>query len=279
MNNSTITFILFLGLLFFNPSFTGAQEITVADCTNSSDTSVDDEAKKATTTIAKAAAKQVVKKAVKQLVKSKKLAEGASEEAAESAGEEAAESAGEGAAEAVGEAVGEAAAELGAEVALEVATDPTPVALASIAVTAAIDAIWLDFKENCEGHPTPIFIDIVKAKGFSGYYLNLPDSDDILCIALPKAYDRPRLIINHGTSGWWKALVKFDKNNPTVWEEVVCITTGKTTSANYLDSDLSENYIVTISEAKDFGAHTNMYSIRNLENFGQDHDWYFIWPN
>ncbi len=122
----------------------------------------------------------------------------------------------------------------------------------------------------------PIYIDIEKAKN-GGYILDLPDTKHLSVMALPKAYDEPRLVLEHSSGGWWKALVKFKQSDPTYWEEIVCVTEGKTTSANYLTSDLATDYIVTISYAKDFGKHTNMYSIRNLENFGQDHDWYFIW--
>ncbi len=252
-----------------------AQEITVADCTNSSGTAVtdtDNDAKKLTTKAVKA----VVKKAVKQIIKSKKLKEGETLEDADSAGEDAAEAVGEDSSEAVGEAIGEAAAEMGMEVGTELATDPTPVGLASVAVSVAITAIWDSFKENVKGNPDPIYIDIEKAKN-GGYILNLPDTWHLSVMALPKAYDEPRLVLNHSSGGWWKALVKFKQSDPTYWEEIVCVTEGKTTSANYLTSDLATDYIVTISYAKDFGAHTNMYSIRNLENFGQDHDWYFIW--
>jgi len=263
-----------------------AQEITVADCTNSSGTAVTKLETKAEKKIAKKAATTVAKKAIKAIVKKIKLKNGASEAEAEQAGTEAgenatmegAESGSEAAAEAAGEALGEAAAEFGAEVSVELATDPSPIGLATVAVSAAIDAIWESFKENAEGHPEPIYIDIERAKK-GAYKLKLPDTYNLMVLATPKAYDTPRIILNHGKNGWWKGLVKFKQNDPSWWEEIVCVTTGKVTSANYLTPELWEDYIVTISYAKDFGAHTNMYSIRNLENFGQDHDWYFIWTN
>jgi len=263
-----------------------AQEITVADCTNSSGTVVTKVATMAEKKIAKKAATFVAKKAIKAIVKKIELNNGASKAAAEQTStnvSEAAtsgsvESGSEAAAEAAGEALGEAAAEFGAEVSVELATDPSPIGLATVVVSAAIDAIWESFKENAEGHPTPIYIDIERAKK-GAYKLKLPDTDKLMVLATPKAYDTPRIILNHDKYGWWKGLVKFKQNDSSWWEEIVCVTTGKVTSANYLTPELWEDYIVTISYAKDAGVHTNMYSIRNLENFGQDHDWYFIWTN
>ena len=123
----------------------------------------------------------------------------------------------------------------------------------------------------------PVLDAIIEKAKNGGYILNLPDTKNLSVLAVPKAYDSPRLVLNHGNDGWWKGLVKFKQTDPTYWEEIVCVTSGKTTSANYLNPDLATDYIVTISYAKDWGAHTNMYSIRNLENFDSDHDWYFIW--
>ena len=267
--------IFFGALLVLSSLSLNAQEITVADCTNSSGTAVTDTAAEAVT---KAAMKAVAKKGVKELIKLKKLKEGATESEAEDTADEVSDALTEETAEATGDAVGEAAAELGMEVGTELATDPTPVGLATVAVSAAITAIWTSFKDNVKGNPSPIYIDIEKAKN-GGYILNLPDTKHLSVLALPKAYDSPRIILNHSNDGWWKALVKFKQTDPTYWEEIVCVTSGKTTSANYLNPDLATDYIVTISYAKDWGAHTNMYSIRNLENFGRDHDWYFIWIN
>jgi len=265
---------IFLGALLVLSSLTlNAQEITVADCTDSSGTAVTDTAAKIVT---KAAAKAVAKNVVKQLIKSKKMSEGESAAEAEDAATDVSEVLEDETAEAAGDAVGEVAAEMGMEASLELATDPTPVGLASVAVSAAITAIWTAFKDNVKGNPKPIYIDIEKAKN-GGYILNLPDTKHLSVLALPKAYDSPRIILNHSNDGWWKALVKFKQTDPTYWEEIVCVTSGKTTSANYLNPDLATDYIVTISYAKDWGAHTNMYSIRNLENFDRDHDWYFIW--
>ena len=265
--------IFFGALLVLSSLSLNAQEITVADCTNSSGTAVTDTAAEAVT---KAAMKAVAKKGVKELIKLKKLKEGATESEAEDTADEVSDALTEETAEATGDAVGEAAAELGMEVGTELATDPTPVGLATVAVSAAITAIWTSFKDNVKGNPSPIYIDIEKAKN-GGYILNLPDTKHLSVLALPKAYDSPRIILNHSNDGWWKALVKFKQTDPTYWEEIVCVTSGKTTSANYLNPDLATDYIVTISYAKDWGAHTNMYSIRNLENFDRDHDWYFIW--
>ena len=267
--------IFFGALLVLSSLSLNAQEITVADCTNSSGTAVTDTAAEAVT---KAAMKAVAKKGVKELIKLKKLKEGATEAEAEDTADEVSDALTEETAEATGDAVGEAAAELGMEVGTELATDPTPVGLATVAVSAAITAIWTSFKDNVKGNPSPIYIDIEKAKN-GGYILNLPDTKNLSVLAVPKAYDSPRLVLNHGNDGWWKGLVKFKQTDPTYWEEIVCVTSGKTTSANYLNPDLATDYIVTISYAKDWGANTNMYSIRNLENFGRDHDWYFIWIN
>ena len=265
--------IFFGALLVLSSLSLNAQEITVADCTNSSGTAVTDTAAEAVT---KAAMKAVAKKGVKELIKLKKLKEGATESEAEDTADEVSDALTEETAEATGDAVGEAAAELGMEVGTELATDPTPVGLATVAVSAAITAIWTSFKDNVKGNPSPIYIDIEKAKN-GGYILNLPDTKNLSVLAVPKAYDSPRIVLNHSNDGWWKGLVKFKQTDPTYWEEIVCVTKGKTTSANYLNPDLATDYIVTISYAKDFGAHTNMYSIRNLENFDRDHDWYFIW--
>lgn len=267
--------IFFGTLLVLSSLAINAQEITVADCTNSSGTAVTDTAAEIVT---KEAAKAVAKKGIKQLMKLKKMKEGESEAEAEEAADDAAEDVADETAEAAGDAVGEAAAELGMEVGAELATDPSPVGLATVAVTAAITAIWDSFKDNVKGNPSPIYIDIEKAKN-GGYILNLPDTKNLSVLALPKAYDSPRIVLNHSNDGWWKGLVKFKQTDPTYWEEIVCVTKGKTTSANYLNPDLATDYIVTISYAKAWGAHTNMYSIRNLENFGRDHDWYFIWLN
>ena len=268
---------IFLGALLVLSSLSSinAQEITVADCTNSSGTAVTDTAAEIVT---KAAAKEVAKNVVKQLIKSKKMSEGESAAEADDAASDVSDILEDETAEAAGDAVGEVAAEMGMEVSLELATDPTPVGLATVAVTAAITAIWTSFKDNVQGNPKPIYIDIEKAKN-GGYILNLPDTKNLSVLAIPKVYDSPRIILNHGNDGWWKGLVKFKQTDPTYWEEIVCVTTGKTTSANYFNPDLATDYIVTISYAKDYGAHTNMYSIRNLENFDRDHDWYFIWIN
>lgn len=252
-------------------------------------------AKKVATTSIKAMAKSIAKKQYlkdgysekdaeqlaenvgKKAEKSAEDAADAAEDAAESAGDAIEDIAGDGF-EAVAEGAADAVAEMGLEVAVELATDPTPIGAAIAIGTMVTQAIWESFKHNAYGKPKTIYIDTEKAKKPGGYRLHV--GEHIIVVATEKAYDQPRIILHsRNKKSWWKGIVKFDRRDTSKWEEVVCTSGGKIVSANYITDELlnQKNYHVTLSAAKSFGVHTNMYAIRNFPLLGKDHDWHFFY--
>jgi len=164
-----------------------------------------------------------------------------------------------------------------ASMVMEIDDQPAAVVgLAAVAVTAAVvNAIAKEFEGNQMGNPQPVRIpwnDLTETP------MQWYGSDgDIIEMSRKKGTGN-LYFSQENDSYWWKGLVAFDHSDTNKWYELMCLydQTQKHMTMQITPS-LADSHYITLSKAKAFGVHTNMYLITNWEDASTSYDYVFKW--
>jgi len=150
-----------------------------------------------------------------------------------------------------------------AEVALEV------VELAADTVEAIAEA----FEEWPMGSPKPIKIpwdSLMKTpKSWQGY-----DGDTIF---MTRKRGSGKFVFQQTFLTSWKGIVAFDKKDTNKWAEVFCLSGDDNSMTSTINTAIGKTHYISLSKAKAFGVHTNMYLIGNWADAPEGYDYFFNW--
>lgn len=148
------------------------------------------------------------------------------------------------------------------------------IALATIEVAAdVVEAVADAFENNQYGVPKSVEIPWnnlnetpMEWYGFDG---------DI--IDMYRVSGTGKLNFKQSNSDWWKGVVIFEKEDTNKWYEVMCLYDNQEEMTMDITPGLSKVSHITLSKAKAFGVHSNMYAITNWNKADTNYDYYFNW--
>jgi hypothetical protein len=147
-------------------------------------------------------------------------------------------------------------------------------ALAVVEVTAkVVGAIADAFKAHSMGSPTPIAINW-NAMNEKPRYWKGGDGDTVVMTRTPGT---GKLTFAQTGLTWWKGIVAFSKSDTNKWWEIACLQDKRTAMTMTLTPSLANTHYITLSKAKTFGVHTNMYLITNWSDADTRYDYTFNW--